>query len=115
MKREPIIGAAHEVADTIARWAAQNRRIRRVWVVGRAAKGTPRAGEGVDVAIEVEPVGDSEETLAVWMANEGAWRAQLRRSLSRSVGLEWVDTDGTRTDQSTRDEAKLLVYDRTGR
>ncbi len=114
MKRD-LPRIANRVPETIAQWAAQHRRIRRVWLVGDAAKGARAPGEGVDIAVEVEPVGDSEETLAVWLANEGAWQAQLRNRLSRSVALEWVDTDGTRTTESMRDEAKLLVYDRSSR
>ena len=86
-----------------------------MWVLGDAAQGAPGPGDAVEIAVEVEPVGDSEETLAVWMANEGSWQAQLQRHLSRSVGLEWVDTDGTGTAPSRRDEAKVLVYDRSGR
>lgn len=112
MKRDlgPVRGQREAVAETISRFAAENRRIRRAWLVGDAAKGSP--GNRIGIAIEVEPVGDSEETLAVWLANEGRWQAQLQLRLSRDVGLEWVDTDATHTARSQRDEAKLLVYER---
>jgi len=53
------------VADSIARWAAENPEVRRVWVFGSRAKGTHGPNSEIDIAVELEPVGDSEETLRV--------------------------------------------------
>lgn len=106
-------GAGSGAADSIARWAAKNRNIRRVWVYARRAKETGRPDGDIDIAVELEPVGDSEETLAVWIANAGLWRAQLQSRLSPTVDLEWFDPDGsTRTDQAGLDQAKVLIYER---
>ena len=112
MKREALPTLPHDTAGAIADWASHKRRIRRVWLVGEAAQRTPPPGHALGLALEVEPVGDSEETAAIWMANEMSWRAQLERLLSRRIGLEWVDADATATPQSTRDELRQLVYDR---
>ena len=112
MKREILPLLPHDAAGAIADWASQKRRIRRIWLIGEAAQRTPPPDHALEVAVEVEPVGDSEETAAIWMANEMSWRAQLERLLSRRIGLEWVDSDATATPQSTRDELKRLVYDR---
>lgn len=112
MKREPLTLLPHDTAGAIAGWASRKRRIRRVWMVGEAAQRTPPPGQALDLALEVEPVGDSEETAAIWMANEMSWRAQLERLLSRRIGLEWLDPDAIATPQSTRDQLKRLIYDR---
>lgn len=84
-------------ADSIARWAAGNPHIRRAWVYGN-----------LNVAVELEPVGDSEETLAAWMAKAGLWRSQLQSRMSAPVDLEWFDPDGS----TVLDAARVLVYER---
>ena len=90
---------AKNVAKAIARWAAGNPDIRRAWVYGNT-----------NVAVELEPVGDSEETLAAWMANAGVWRSQLQSRISVPVELEWFDPDVGSTALA---EPKVLVYERT--
>jgi uncharacterized protein len=100
-------------AEAIARWAADNPRIRRVWVYGSRANGTPRPDSDLDLAVELEPVGDSEETLSVWLAHEGAWHAELQNRISPKVDLEWFDPDGGMTPvRAALDKGKTLVYER---
>jgi hypothetical protein len=93
-----------ELTDSIARWAAGNTHIRRVWLV---RNGAARQGNGhVELAVELEPVFDSEETLTLWMANAGAWQSQLRRCVAAPVELEWCDADS-----GTIEKEKALVYE----
>jgi hypothetical protein len=85
----------------IAEWAARNPKIRRVWVSDSRAEDAPRPDEGIVIAVELQPVADSEETFAVWMANCDKWRVELQARLGRIVDLEWLDPDGAaRTVQS---------------
>jgi hypothetical protein len=81
----------------IAHWAAQNPRIRRVWVA-----------PGHHVTVELEPVGDSDETAAIWMAKGPAWQKQLRTQLSPDADLEWFDPSARGVDGA----GKVLVYER---
>jgi len=114
-KREAGAGIGNDMADAIARWAAQNPRIRRVWAYGSRAKGTHRPDSDIDLAVELEPVADSEEALAVWMGHAGSWRWQLQSRISPKVDLEWFDPDGTtRAIAAALDEAKVLIYERGG-
>ena len=100
-------GIGNGTAETIARWAAENPKVRRVWVLGGAR--APR----LDLAIELEPVADSEESLAVWMAHADEWRAALRERVSAGVEVSWIDADGaTRSIPEVLDEPKVLGYDR---
>jgi predicted nucleotidyltransferase len=94
--------------DSIAQWAAGNARIRRVWLFGNGSRHDHRDKGRIEVAVELEPVFDSEETLTIWIANAGSWQSQLRQRLSAPVGLEWFDPDGG----TALDEAKQLVYER---
>jgi hypothetical protein len=82
-------------ARWIAHWAAQDPRIRRVWV-----------SPGPHVSVELEPVGDSDETAAVWMAKSSKWRSQLRSGLSPDADLECLDAGSHGASE------RLLVYER---
>ena len=100
-------GIAAGVAS-IASWAAQHPQIRRVWMLLAAKEGR------VDVALELAPVGDSEETFGVWMARADKWRSQLESRLPFAVDLEWIDPDGaSRAARVRTGEARTLVYERS--
>jgi hypothetical protein len=81
----------------IANWASCQPRIRRVWACdGR-------------LALELEPVADSEETFAVWMAHGQRWSDEVRARIDPQLELAWLDPDGASLPP---EEAKLLVYER---
>jgi len=77
---------------------------------GNRSDGEPKGD--IDVALELQPVADSEETFAVWMANCDKWQTQLQARTGRSVDLEWFDPDGGSAHPPQPDEAKILVYER---
>ena len=100
-------------ADSIAQWAAENPEVRRVWVFGSRAKGTHRPDSDIDIAVELEPVGDSEETLTRWIAQSDLWESQLQSRVVAKIDLEWFDPDGsTPTVQAGLNVAKVLIYER---
>lgn len=100
--------------DSIAQWAAGNPRIRRVWLIANGSR-QDRGNGQIEVAVELEPVFDSEETLAIWIAHAGSWQSQLRKRVSAPVELEWFDPDGgIPAIQARLDEDKTLVYERAG-
>ena len=108
-----MTGIESSVADSIARWAVENPEVRRVWVFGSRAKGTHRPDSDIDVAVELEPVGDSEETLTRWIARCDLWGSQLQSRMTPKVDLEWFDPDGsTPSIESRLNEGKVLVYER---
>jgi len=105
-------GIGNDVQKTLVDWAAKNPKVRRVWVFGSRARWTHRPDDDIDIAVELEPVADSEETLLVWLANSEQWRSQLQDSISLSVDLEWFDPNGgTGIIRAALDEAKTLVYE----
>jgi hypothetical protein len=83
--------------EAIADWASRRPRIRRIWASERR------------LALELQPVADSEETLAVWMANAERWQRELCVRLGEGVELGWFDPDGATV---TPEESMLLVYER---
>jgi predicted nucleotidyltransferase len=99
--------------EEIAAWASRHGQVRRVWVIGSRARGTARADSDLDIAIELTPVADSEETMPEWVAHAEAWRAELQRRLRPTVDLKWVDADhGSRDTRAAAAEGKLLAYER---
>lgn len=106
-------GVSNAVRTVVAEWARANPKVRRVWVYGSRVKGTHRPDSDIDIAVELQPVGDSEETLAVWMAHCNQWQSELQARIGPTVVLEWFDPDGaTTTIQATLDEASMLIYER---
>ena len=88
------------VQKLIADWATVDPRIRRVWIAGADRSGCER------ISLELEPVPDSEETFAVWMANCRRWHGELEARLGRQVRLSWVELE-----VMTGVEGSELVYD----
>jgi len=96
-------GRGPALSALVADWAARNPKIRRVW-----------GCEAADaLALELQPVGDSEETFAVWLAHCEQWRGELEARIGRPVDLEWLDPDGAATIVQPRPgEADTLIYER---
>jgi predicted nucleotidyltransferase len=94
--------------EQLAAWAASQPRIRRVWLFESDAKRKARSDSDLDIAIEMEPVPDSEETIAFWIAHAEEWQTQLEKRVGSSVDIEWFDPD---MDAPLGDKA-ILAYDR---
>jgi predicted nucleotidyltransferase len=108
-------GLGHDVRSAIKDWAQATPRVRRVWVIGSRAKGSERPDSDLDIAIEIEPVVDSEETLSRWMVKADEWAAQLQKVVGPKVDLAWFDPDGsTPKIQKALDDGAILIYDRAG-
>ncbi len=82
----------NDVRNKVVAWARANARIRRVWILGREQDGPDG---NVNIAIELEPVADSEETAALWMAHSDKWQSELQEKSGSAVSLEWLDQDGS--------------------
>lgn len=97
-------GRGRPLDALIADWAAANPKVRRVWVAGGS-------GDPLLVALELQPVGDSDETGAIWIAHAGPWRGELSRVTRRPVELQCIDAGVSRGNASAAD---TLVYERFG-
>ncbi|MEN3354076.1 MAG: uncharacterized protein V7640_2234 [Betaproteobacteria bacterium] len=108
-----MIALETDVRTAISDWAESTPRVRRIWLFGSRARDAHREDSDIDIALEIEPVGDSEETLAVWMVNSDKWQAQLQQHTNLEVDLEWFDPDGStpKVHRALR-EASILLYDR---
>jgi hypothetical protein len=99
-------GRGRPLDQQIAGWAMRQPKIRRVWLRG----GTP-AVDPLPLALELQPVPDSEETAATWLAHAADWRLGLEKALGRPVELECLDPDQSAKRGESRADA--LVYERS--
>jgi hypothetical protein len=103
-------GRGEALTALVADWAAREPRVRRVWT------SQSHVGRALAFALELQPVADSEETAAVWLAHCEQWRRSLARRLRRRVELEWLDPDETTApNQPGPGELRTLVYERSSR
>ena len=102
------------MSSLIERWAAANPQVKRVWLCGRAAENGD-ADDFIELALELQPVADSEESLARWVANCEKWRSELAARTGRPIDLHWFDADEAATAvQAGSDEPRALIYERAG-
>lgn len=93
-----------QLAELIIEWADHESKIRRVWA-GMHDK-------SVNIAIELEPIADSDEELLLWMSKAEAWQADLQQQTSRTVHLEWLDPYASNGTVQSPDSTYSLIYDR---
>jgi hypothetical protein len=101
------------LCEAILPWAEATPRVRRLWLIGKSANAAKRSDSEVELAVEVEPVADSEESILVWLDNGERWRRELKKRIGSTVDLEWFDPDGSTPEvNKALREASVLVYDR---
>ena len=101
----------NDVGVKVVAWARTNARIRRVWMLGARE----RPDGNVEIAVELEPVADSEETAALWMAHSDQWQAELQERSGAAVSLEWLDPNGSTPGvRKAVAEGADLIYERAG-
>ena len=98
-------GQGRPVSAAVSSWAAGNPKVRRVWL-------SAAPDESIALMVELQPVGDSEETLAVWMTHCNDWKAELQAEIGAPVGIEWYDPDSETPGPGAGTPAKTLIYER---
>lgn len=101
-------GRGEPLTALIARWAAGHPQIRRAWLFATPG-GASADAQDIALTLELRPVGDSEETLAVWMAHSQEWGRQLDEQVGQPVALDWHDPDDGMAKQPG---PETLVYER---
>jgi hypothetical protein len=96
-------GRGRPLNAVISSWAAGNPKVRRVWLSD---------GRRLAVLLELHPSGDSEETMAIWMAHCDRWREELKAQVGEPVDLDWYDPDTETPAPRAAHDGKTLVYER---
>ncbi len=97
-----------QLADLIYQWANHEDKVRRVW----ARTTRTESVSHTDIAVEIEPVNDSEEELLLWMSKFGDWQAELQKQISGTVQLEWIDPYASTGDVHCPDTGYILLFER---
>ena len=101
-------------AKTLVAWASGKPFVRRLWVYGSRAGTSARSDSDLDVALEVDPIGNDEDALTSFVDECSGWEAELQPQLRHRLHLEWYDPLGTNVP--VRDgvhESGILIYERT--
>jgi hypothetical protein len=100
------------VQNAVAEWAARNPKITRAWMLGDPDT-HETAEQEIEIAVEIQPVADSEETFVVWLAKAEQWQSQLRARIGPTLQLVWLDPDLDEPALGKElERAKVLVYER---
>jgi predicted nucleotidyltransferase len=94
--------------DALVAWAEANPRVRRVWVYGGDAPRNERRDSDLDLAIELAPAVDGDESLARWIANAEKWQDELEQRTGSRIDLEWYDPEM----DEPMDASARLAYER---
>ncbi|HZZ91830.1 MAG TPA: hypothetical protein VFE23_04665 [Usitatibacter sp.] len=79
--------------DALVAWAEANPRVRRVWVYGGDARRNDGRDTDLDLAIELAPAVDGDESLALWMSHAEQWQDELEVCTGTSIDLDWFDPE----------------------
>lgn len=101
-------GRGAPLSALIADWASHTPKVRRVWLTERGDN------DALAIALELQPTGDSEESMPLWMAHCEQWRQELAARLGRDVDLGWLDPDEAALVEHARPgETDTLIYERS--
>jgi uncharacterized protein len=98
-------------AQALRSWGSSKPFVRRLWIYGSRAKGTAREDSDLDVAVEIEPVGNDEESYTSFVSEANGWRTELQPMLTYKLHLKWYD----RVNKPVWDgvnSAGILVFER---
>ena len=105
-------GRGQPLSLLLESWAVRNPKIRRVWLLANAGRESADP-EDIAIALELQPVGDSEETLAIWMAHCEQWSKELAAHVGHPIPINWRDPDrGKMATPRGTEGAGTLVYER---
>lgn len=99
------------VAETLRVWASAKPFVRRMWIYGSRAKGTSTAESDLDVALQIDSVGNDETSYTSFVYEAKGWRSELQLCLPYELHLKWYDSTNAPVRDGV-DSAGILVYER---
>lgn len=94
-------------------WALAHPYVKKVWIYGSRAKGTPSPCSDLDVAIEIDPVGNDEDAYTSFVSEHQKWHNELQPQLPYTLHLEWYDPTGRNAVVQCAVNAKnIVIYER---
>jgi predicted nucleotidyltransferase len=104
---------AERFKHVLRAWASATPCVRKVSIFGSRAKGTPRNDSDLDVAVEIDAMGNDESPYVSWFHAKRSWHSELQQQLNVPLDLEWFDPAGsTPTIAKGLSEGNVVVYER---
>jgi len=103
------------VAETLRKSASGETLVQRLWIYGSYATGTAKPHSDLDVAIEINLAGETDDSNTLFVCSAEDWRSELGPALKPYVlDLKRYDTSGAREKvRRGVDESGILIYERT--
>ena len=92
-------------------WAAQKAFVRRLWVFGSRLRGMQRPDSDLDVALEIEAVGNDENALTSWLSVSASCKSEIQCLCPFSIDLQVFDSSAPHVVQYVH-FCSMLVYER---
>jgi Predicted nucleotidyltransferases len=80
-----------EAMKRLREWAQHRSYVRRLWVFGSRLKGIQRDDSDLDVAMEIDPLGNDETVDVAWVCHRQEWEADMTQLVSYEVQLHAYD------------------------
>jgi len=106
-----IDNALLTVIPQLREWAEQKSFVRRLWVFGSRARGTQSHDSDLDVALEINPVGNDDTPLTSWVAESSNWKSEIQEITILSIDLQLYGTEAPKIVQYVSC-CSILVYER---
>jgi len=104
-----------ELANTVRinkEWSRNEPSIRRVFIYGSRAQGNPRQDSDLDVGVEIEPTGQDESALAIFIQESDRWKEELQPLIPWPLHFELNDARaGTPTIAHGKEEGHIIIYE----
>jgi predicted nucleotidyltransferase len=101
------------VANHLSSWARGVKCVRRLWIYGSRARGDSGPDSDLDVAVEIDPIGNDESAEVSFISTASQWRSELEPYIPFKLHLQWYDPEGSYVEvQRGVEKSGVLVYER---
>lgn len=101
------------IAQQLSSWAHRVECVRRLWIYGSRARGDSGPESDLDVAVEIDPIGNDETAEVSFISTASQWRSELEPHIPFKLHLQWYDPAGSYVEvQRGVETSGVLVYER---
>lgn len=96
----------------LADWCAANPFVLQAYIFGSRSRNDFTAESDLDIALVISPMPADSNSLATWINQSKAWKAELETLLPFKIDLHQLDDRATPTIKSGIESSSVLVFSR---